>query len=148
MAAELTVEMLASWAAAHPGADVRVCGVRRIHRGYFTIKRTFYPDRRESVELSVREPTRKRYQYRQITTRDLPHIEIKVGDRFRPAAEVIKHASQPVCPGSGRGGLMPGAGRNSAEEWDHFHAGELRCAWCDQFILHDEKGRLLTHERS
>lgn len=50
-----------------------------------------------------------------------------------------------LCKGSGRGGVMPGATKNSAEEWQRYKGGELRCPRCQRYIVHDDKGRLIDH---
>lgn len=39
-----------------------------------------------------------------------------------------------------------GPAASNAKEWDEYRR-RLRCAYCHEFIPHDEKGRLRPHER-
>jgi hypothetical protein len=51
------------------------------------------------------------------------------------------------CRGSGRIGVVPGAGVDAPRAWAEYHDGRLRCAYCLQFVRHDGRGRLDPHPR-
>jgi hypothetical protein len=40
---------------------------------------------------------------------------------------------------------MPGGGKHSAEEWQMYRVGKLRCLDCGRYIRHTKRGRLYRH---
>lgn len=86
---------------------------------------------------------------RRFSAADVARMREEMMTQFAPAT-VLPDRRGPVdadCRGSGRPGVMPGAGKQAAEEWEHYRAGRLRCPYCGEYVAHTERGTLTAHAR-
>ena len=84
------VARLAAWMREHPYAEARLAP-RPTHRGILVATPTTFPDGRTSTAVRVRD-SRKRGGRQYAVVHRLADLEVKVGARYRPAAEVIGQA--------------------------------------------------------
>lgn len=93
MNAALTLDDLITWIEAQPyGASVRLTGRGRTHTGHFSLQHTSHADGSNTTVVRVRDSARKRQQYEPVFERHIADgtLQIKVGARYRPAADVIR----------------------------------------------------------
>jgi hypothetical protein len=88
--ADALLARVAEYAEANPGTDARLARGGRVHTGYLTVTRTVRDGDTSILSVRVRDSRKgARSQYATVNRRTLADLQIKVGARYVPAAEVI-----------------------------------------------------------